>query len=89
MSDPRQDAFPDDDIVWGRAFHLLFSTVNHDRTTPIEYYTGIAYTIDSSHEADVRAYLGTLLTLDHSGEGKGSLAPFNSNVDRLPRKSNS
>jgi hypothetical protein len=48
-----QDAFPDDDIVWGLFILLIESNENSSLRR-----IGIAYTIDPVYEAEVRDYLG-------------------------------
>jgi hypothetical protein len=52
-----QDAFPDDDIVWGLFF--LFDQFNFFKFAHFSLRRiGIAYTIDPVYEAEVRDYLG-------------------------------
>jgi len=48
----RQDAFPDEDIVWGKVLFVLLMCVS------LIIPAGIAYTIDKAYEAEVRDYLG-------------------------------
>jgi hypothetical protein len=53
-----QDAFPLEDVVWGR---LASEFAPVPSLTPIGI--GIAYTIDPAYEAEVRDYLGKSRTL--------------------------
>ena len=50
-----QDAFPNDDIVWG-PFFLLNQSIKKSHFSIRRI--GIAYTIDPVYEAEVRDYLG-------------------------------